>query len=167
MLKLKTLASATTVALLLAGTIGQIFNPDKPSTNNSTQLASVTVTQPTTTQPTIVFSDSCPLDVVGFYNAENKVITSCIPESHPDYTEMVRHEMQHLYQDAQDGLDNYTVAPVSEVSTLQTIWDKLAAAGHPLYHHIKDVYPQDRWLVELEAYLLESAPADVRTVTLQ
>jgi hypothetical protein len=166
MLKLKTLASATTVALLLAGTIGQIFNPDKPSTNNSTQLASVTVTQPTTTQPGINFSNDCPKNLVGFYSTRDNQITSCVAETDPRYPELIRHEMQHYLQNMADGLDNDTLVPVSDMDTLHTIWSKLVADDHPLVHHIMDNYPREHYLVELEAYLLEGAPLDVTSITL-
>ena len=100
---------------------------------------------------------ACEPMLLGSYNRQTNILTLCSGYSVEQEAETLRHELIHFQQDLKDGLENSTSELLSGESVVQAIWDDDSLYPE-LKAHIIEYYQPHKYLIELEAYLLQAYP---------
>jgi len=139
------------VAGLLFGTVFSlgIINDYKGNNAPNNQVSEVVY-------PTIQ-RKACEPGLLGSYNRGTNLLTLCSGYSVDQEAETLRHELVHFEQDLADGLENTTQVLISGESVVKNIWDDPSLYPEVKAHIIK-YYQPEQYLIELEAYLLQSYP---------
>ena len=113
---------------------------------------------PIVQSPQITFGGEwCTQNVLGYYSLETKDITICEAASSPEQiSETINHERIHYAQDLKDGLDNYTLEPISGKWVVEILFYQ--EYDSELAQHIRENYDPSRWIIEFEAYKLARLP---------